>query len=49
MIVGKLLLDNCEQILNALSLKDVEFTLQDFNEATTGYYKTIKTFCAKGI
>ncbi|MDP8313442.1 MAG: xanthine dehydrogenase family protein molybdopterin-binding subunit [Candidatus Celaenobacter antarcticus] len=42
MIVGKLLLDNCEQILNALSLKDVEFTLQDFNEATTEYYKNHK-------
>jgi len=40
MIVGKLLLDNCEQILNALSLAHVEFTLQEFKEATNKYFGT---------
>jgi len=38
MIVGKLLLDNCEQILDALSLNDVEFSSQDFKEAAIEYF-----------
>ena len=39
MIVGKLLLDNCEQILDALSLNHFEFSLQDFKEAAQKYFK----------
>ena len=43
MIVGKLLLDNCERILDVLSLKDLEFSLQDFKEAAQQYFKTHDT------
>ena len=40
MIVGKLLLDNCEQILEAVSLEDVKFSSQDFRAAAKEYFKT---------
>ena len=43
MIVGKLLVDNCEQILSALSLKEVEFTIHDFKKATKKYFIDHKT------
>ncbi len=43
MIVGKLLLDNCEQIVSALSLEGDDYTLQDFTEATKKYFENHKS------